>query len=344
VDTQIFFLLLQDGLTTGAIYVLLAIGLLIVFSVTRIIFIPQGEFVAYGALTVAALSGGQVPPTLWLLDAAVAAWSFASIIHGAARRQRIMWRMPAFGCAYVIVLTLITLAVPAVHSSPVLMLLLAIGIVAPLAPLVYRLAFQPLADASVLVLLLLAMAVHIVMQGLGLVMFGAEGVRTPPVFNGSFSLGDIDISGQSIFIAACCLALVIGLRTAFYRTMYGMALRAAASDRLGARLMGIDTATTGPLALLLAGATGALAGALIGPLTPIYYDTGFTIGLKGFVAAIIGGLVSYPAAALGALAVGIIESFGNFWISAYSPVIFFGLLIPVLVGLSITTDNTHEDG
>jgi len=67
-DLFVFLALLQDGITTGAIYLLLAIGLLIVFSVTRVIFVPQGDLLAFGALTAAALQAGQVPGTVWLLD------------------------------------------------------------------------------------------------------------------------------------------------------------------------------------------------------------------------------------------------------------------------------------
>lgn len=66
-DLQIFLLLGQDGVTNGAIYALLALALVLVFAVTRVIFIPQGEFVAFGALTLAALQAGQVPGTVWLL-------------------------------------------------------------------------------------------------------------------------------------------------------------------------------------------------------------------------------------------------------------------------------------
>ena len=67
-DLFVFLALLQDGITTGAIYLLLAIGLLIVFSVTRVIFVPQGDLLAYGTLTVATLQSGHLPGTLWLLD------------------------------------------------------------------------------------------------------------------------------------------------------------------------------------------------------------------------------------------------------------------------------------
>jgi branched-chain amino acid transport system permease protein len=99
--------------------------------------------------------------------------------------------------------------------------------------------------------------------------------------------------------------------------------------------MGIDEATTGRLSFLLTAALGAFAGLLIGPITPIAYDTGFEIGLKGFVAAIIGGLVSYPVAAIGALVVGVVESLSSFWYSEYRSIIVFTLIIPVLIWLSI---------
>jgi branched-chain amino acid transport system permease protein len=119
-------------------------------------------------------------------------------------------------------------------------------------------------------------------------------------------------------------------------------LRATASDRLGARLVGIDAAETGALAFGLAAFIAALAGVLIGAVTPISYDAGFDIGLKGFVAAIMGGLVSYPMAAAGAVLVGVLESLFSFWASAYREVIVFTLLIPVLVWLSLRGGSPED--
>ena len=81
-DLFVFLALLQDGITTGAIYLLLAIGLLIVFSVTRVIFVPQGDLLAFGTLTVASLQSGQLPGTLWLLDGVSAVALAASLLGG----------------------------------------------------------------------------------------------------------------------------------------------------------------------------------------------------------------------------------------------------------------------
>ena len=102
----------------------------------------------------------------------------------------------------------------------------------------------------------------------------------------------------------------------FELTLLGKALRATAVNRIGARLVGIRPARTGTLAYLLASLLAGISGVLIAPVTTIYYDSGFLIGLKAFVGAIIGGLVSYPVTALGAVAVGMLESFASFWSSA----------------------------
>ena len=92
---------------------------------------------------------------------------------------------------------------------------------------------------------------------------------------------------------------------AFERTVAGKALRATAINRVGARLVGIRPARTALLAYVVASLLAGLIGVLVAPSTTMYYDSGFLIGLKAFVAAIIGGLVSYPLTALGALAVGV---------------------------------------
>jgi branched-chain amino acid transport system permease protein len=82
---------------------------------------------------------------------------------------------------------------------------------------------------------------------------------------------------------------------------------------------------------------------LIAPVMTMYYDSGFIIGLKAFVAAIIGGLVSYPLTAIGAIAVGVLESFGSFWSGALKDVIVFSLLIPVLLLRSAFTAHPEEE-
>jgi branched-chain amino acid transport system permease protein len=220
---------------------------------------------------------------------------------------------------------------------------LALAIVIPMGPMVYRLAFQPLAEASTLVLLIVSVGTHFALIGLGLVMFGAEGSRTTPFSDARLEFGSLAISGQSLVIVAVSIILIVSLYLYFERTLSGKALRATAVNRLGARLVGIGTAQAGRLAFTLAALLGALCGILIAPLTTVYYDSGFLIGLKGFVGAIIGGLASYPAAAAGALLVGLLESYSSFWASALKEVIVFTLIIPVLLWRSLTSRHVEEE-
>jgi len=137
--------------------------------------------------------------------------------------------------------------------------------------------------------------------------------------------------------------LILVLAVLFGRTIYGKALRATAINRIGARLVGISAEFSGRLAFTLAALIGAVSGILISPITTIYYDTGFLISLKGFVGAIIGGMTSYPAAAIGAVMVGFLESFSSFWASAFKESIVFTLIIPVLLWRSLAAPRIEED-
>jgi branched-chain amino acid transport system permease protein len=185
--------------------------------------------------------------------------------------------------------------------------------------------------------------VHFALTGLGLVFFGAEGYRNPSFWDARFTLGTLTLSGQAVIIGVSSLALIVLLWLFFERSLRGKALRATAVNRLGARLVGISSQSAGQLTLAMAALIGALSGLLIGPTTTVFFDSGFLIGLKGFVAAVIGGLASYPGALFGALLVGIIEAFASFWASAFKEVIVFTLILPVLLWLSVTHGHSDED-
>lgn len=342
-DFSIASILMLDGATNGAIYALLALALVLVFAVTRVIFIPQGEFVAYGALTLALLQTGKVPGTVWLLLAmALLATALDAL---ASLRRGLPTRMVAVAAGKALALPLVVTAVT-VWAAPLklpllLQSLLTLAIVTPLGPLLYRLAYEKLADATVLVLLIVSVGSHFALTGLGLVFFGAEGFRNPSFWDARFPAGALMLTGQTLIIFMVSAALILALFLFFERSLRGKALRATAVNRLGARLMGISTSGAGKLSFGLAAFIGALSGLLIGPATTMFYDSGFLIGLKGFVAAIFGGLASYPAAALGAIFVGLLESFGSFWASAFKEVIVFTLIIPVLLWRSF--QHGHGD-
>jgi branched-chain amino acid transport system permease protein len=193
------------------------------------------------------------------------------------------------------------------------------------------------------VLLIVSVALHFALTGLGLWFFGAEGSRTPAFTDASFEVGKLTFSAQSVLVVVTSVVLIGALYLFFERTLYGKALRATAVNRVGARLVGISPSFAGALTFLLAGLLCAFCGVLIGPITTVYYESGFMISLKGFVGAIIGGLVSYPLAAAGALLVGLLEAFSSFWASAFKEVIVFTLIIPVLLWRSLTTRHHDED-
>lgn len=343
-DVQIALFLTQDGVTNGAIYALLALTLVLAFTVTRVIFIPQGEFVAWGALTLAALQTGKMPGTVWLLLIGGIA---VTLVEAVSCARNADWRrFPAtlgWNLLYPGLVFLAARQLPWDTLPLVLQIVFALLMIVPLGPMVWRLAFQPLVEASVLTLLIVSVAVHLALVGIGLLFFGAEGSRTPPFSEGSITLGSVMINAQTLWVVGCSLALIAALYFFFERTFYGKALRATAVNRAGARLMGIPTSMAGRLSFLLCALIGAFSGILIAPITTIYYDTGFLIGLKGFVGAIVGGLGSYPIAAAGALLVGLLEAFSSFWASAYKEVIVFTLIIPVLVWRSLTSRHVEEE-
>jgi branched-chain amino acid transport system permease protein len=343
-NTTIVLFLLQDGITNGAIYALLGLALVLVFAVTRVILIPQGEFVTYGALTYATLASGQVPGTAKLIVAmGITAFGLDLFMRRRSLRFALVGRSLVVNVVLPAAILALTLALAGKGTPIAIDIALSLLIVGLIGLFLYRIAFAPIAHTSVLVLLIAAVGCHLALQGIGLAFFGAEGQRGPPLSNAALTIDPLRFTGQSLAVYAVTTALIAGLWMFFGFTLYGKALRATAVNRLGARLVGIRTALSGEIAFLLASVIGAISGILIVPITTLYYDTGFLIGLKGFVAAIIGGLVSYPLTAIAALVVGIVESFSSFYASNFKEVIVFALIIPVLLLRSLATQATEED-
>ncbi|KAF1022254.1 MAG: High-affinity branched-chain amino acid transport system permease protein LivH [Paracidovorax wautersii] len=355
-DGAIAAILIQDGITSGAIYALLALAIVVVFTVTRVLFIPLGEFVAYGALTLAMLQLGHWPLSVnLLLGLAALAWlmELVSIVRQPDRRQRWAGELAAASVrtgAWPLLVACLFWALPQIGWPPedlpqTVQMALALAGVVPMGPLLYRVAYQPLAASSALVLLIVSVGVHFALMGLGLWMFGAEGARADGLVEGAIDVGGLSVSWQSVVVIGATVAIMLALYLFFGRTITGKALHATAVNRRGAQIVGISTTQAGRLAFLLAAAIGALCGMLIAPFTTLYYDTGFLIGLKAFVGAIVGGLASFPLAVVGALMVGLIESFASFWASAFKEVLVFTLIIPVLLWRSIASAKgaSHDE-
>lgn len=329
---EIFVLLVQDAIGTGAIYVLMALGIVLIFNVTRVIFVSYGDLVAYSALTLGSFELQRMPGTVWLV-LTLAALAFL-VEAGSLIRQHKLALLPKAFLIWVVVPAIPVGAAFLIGAQnlplPVAMLL-TIALVLPLGPLLYRVVFQPIATAPVLVLLMVAVALHFAITGLALLYFGPEGLRTQAFVSGDVTVGGFAIPQQLILIVAAA-AIFSAILFAFFRfTVAGKALRAVAINREGARLVGIWTTRAGSMSFLLAAGIAAIAGILISPTTTIYYDTGLIVGLKGFIGSVVGGFVSYPLAAVGAVLIGLVESFGSFYYSALKDAIVFAAIIPIVL-------------
>ena len=343
-DLNIFLLLLRDGLTSGAIYALLGVAIVLVFTVTRVLFVPQGEFVAFGALSMVAFEEGRMPGLAGLL---LVLGVLSALVRLYAQRKEfsrlLMMRVVSQDFGLPLLLWLLVWWLAPMKLGVWAAVLLTIAMVSLLGVTVYRLVFEPLSEASVLVLLIAAFGVHMVLVGLGLYFFGPEGFQTQPLLAGSVEIAKIRLKVHDLIVVGTVTALMLGMRWYFTHSMQGKALRASAVNRVGASLVGISTARTGAVAFGLAAAIGAVSGILVGPVTTVYYDTGFMIGLKGLVAAVLGGLVSYPLTFASAILLAVFEAGSAFWVSSYKEVLVFLLVLPVLLWRSFGTRHDHGD-
>ena len=191
-----------DGLANGAVYLLAGLGLVLIFSVTRVVFVPFGDVAAFAALTLAAFETGRTPPTIGLVLTLAAIAVGVEVValvrrHEAARIPKAiaLWGLlPAVPCL---------LAWLAARSGmpAAVQIVASVLLVVPIAPLLARIVFQPIADASVLVLLIVSLALHFLLSGLGLLFFGPEGSRTQPLASGVLTLGEgFTVSAQVILM------------------------------------------------------------------------------------------------------------------------------------------------
>ncbi|MGA8056312.1 MAG: branched-chain amino acid ABC transporter permease [Burkholderiales bacterium] len=210
--------------------------------------------------------------------------------------------------------------------------LLAILIPAAVGVLLEKLAIEPAKDAEVVALIIITIGASLVIRGLTQVWLG-KGTHALPPFSGD---EPIDILGatlqpQSLWVLGVTAAVVAALWYFFSRTLAGKAILATSYNPLAARLVGINTSWVLFVSYALAGALGAIGGILITPITLTSYDVGIMLGLKGFVAAVVGGLGSGLGAVLGGLFVGIVEAMAAGYISsAYKDAVPFILILLIL--------------
>ena len=341
---DIAVLLAIDGVSSGAIYALIAIGLVLIFSVTRVIFVPFGDIAMFAALTLSALEQGRRPGTITLV-AVLAVLAAAVEYAGLGRRRRLdaLPRALRFTLGLPRGIAAVAWAMAGTVWPMPVRILLSVLLITPIAPLLDRLVFRPVADASVLLLMILAVALPCALAGLGLLFFGPEGVRTETLTDAVWDAGDVTLSGQTMLIMGAAVLFSMLLYIFFTATLTGKALYATAVNRTGARLVGIRPGRAGTTAYLIGSVMAAISGILIAPVNTVFYDSGFLLGLLAFVGAIIGGMTNYPLTVAGAMLVGLMESFTSFYSSAFKEVLVFSLLIPVLLWRSVTAVHAEDE-
>jgi branched-chain amino acid transport system permease protein len=302
-NDQLFIQLTVNGLTLGSLYALIALGYSMVYGILKLLNFAHGEvymvgaFAGYGALNA---FGGALSPNIALTPLIVLMFLAAMLASG------------------------------------------GLGVV------IERFAYRPLRDAPRLAPLISALGVSFFLQNSVLLLFGAEfrtynsfvlGSNHPELFEAGplidplFKVRGVNVQLVQVMVMAMTIALMVALTVLVARTRIGKAMRATAYDREGAAMMGIDVdrviASTFFIGSVLAGAAGVMTGLLF---SQVWHFMGFLAGLKGFTAAVVGGIGSIPGAMVGGLIVGLTEAYASGYLQGrWSDLTVFGILIFVLL-------------
>ncbi|MGA0571906.1 branched-chain amino acid ABC transporter permease [Variovorax sp. VNK109] len=328
-DSLTALFLLTDGLTNGAVYALVGLSLVLIYTTTRVVNIAQGEYVTFGALTLASFIEGKLAPIVWVV-AAGGVVCLALDMRQAVLNRRSVLRPLLQYLAIAAALAALTWVAWQVQSLP-LRMLAALALVSALGPIVYRVTVEPKPGNTTVVLVIIGVGVSMVMHPLALLLWGPDPRPVPAISDGRLSLGPMDVAYQSLFIMAVSIASALALFAFFRFTLTGKALRAASVNREGAQYCGIPVVLAGRLSFFLAAALSGVSGMLLAPLVTAHYEMGFVVGLKGFVGAAMGGLVNYPLSVAGVFIVGMLESFASFFSSSYRDALVFALVIPIML-------------
>ena len=195
-----------------------------------------------------------------------------------------------------------------------------------------RLAIRPLKQPTPINLVIITIGGSILIRGLAMLLRGKD-THSLPSFSGDdpISIGGATIMPQHLWILGITLVVISANKIFFYYTISGKAMRACSCNRRAAGLVGIDVRRMMLFSFMISSALGSLAGIIVAPLTMTAYDVGIMLGLKGFCAAIIGGMSSGLATVVGGLILGVLESLGAGLISSgYKDAIAFIILLLIL--------------
>lgn len=211
-------------------------------------------------------------------------------------------------------------------------IILAIGATTLVGVVFERLAIRPMKNASPISLVIITIGGSILIRGIAMIIWGKD-THAIPTFSGNepIHLGEATILPQHLWIFTVTIVVMICSKLYFDYTISGKAMRACAYNRRAAGLVGIDVRRMVLFSFAISSAMGSLAGIIIAPLTMTSYDVGIMLGLKGFCAAIIGGMSSGLGTILGGILLGILESLGaGLFSSGYKDAIAFIILLLIL--------------
>jgi branched-chain amino acid transport system permease protein len=214
---------------------------------------------------------------------------------------------------------------------PVAALLAVLG-TAVLAAVIERLAIAPASGSSAVAYIMLTLGISITLKASALLFEGPQSRALPAFTPGVWSVGGVQIRPQELWVIAATAVVALALYAFLERTLTGKAFRACSEQPVAARLVGVSPGRMSTLSFVLAGVVGGVAGVVSSPLIQTDWNIGLFLGLKGFVAASMGGLASIPAAIAGGLLLGVVERLVAFYISSgLQDAVAFLLLIIVLV-------------
>ena len=201
--------------------------------------------------------------------------------------------------------------------------------------LLYWLAIEPARDASPVTLIIITIGASILLRGAAQILFDKQFHKLPSISGDTpIHLLGATVQPQSFWVLGGTAMIVLLLYVFLERTVLGKAVLATAANRLAARLVGINTATVMALAFGGSAAIGAIAGILITPITLTSYDVGTMLALKGFAAAMLGGMGNPLGAVAGGLLLGLLEAFGVGYISStYKDAFAFIVILLVLFAM-----------
>jgi branched-chain amino acid transport system permease protein len=213
--------------------------------------------------------------------------------------------------------------------------ILAILVTAAIGVALNKLAIEPARGAPVVSLIIITIGASIFIRGLTQIAFDKQ-LHRFPAFSGDtpIAIGGATILPQSLWVVAGALAVFIGLWLFFTKTLTGRAVLATANNRIAAQLVGINTRYIMTLSFALSAAIGALAGVLVTPITLTSYDVGISLALKGFAAAMLGGMGNPKGALVGGLLLGVLEAMTAGYISSqYKDAAAFIVILAVLFAM-----------